>query len=208
VSEKNSTIFYVHIFGESRNDVQSIKELVLAFNPHLTGRIRLHFNIRTIAANADPSKVRGWVERISNQLRAMESRYPAGAVVVHRDADRSDAQGSLARLLDSQLAPVHGTARIVAVVPVQETEAWWFLFPAAVEQIKPKAWAGCLPRTARDVELIGGPKEELQRRTAGPHKYTEADSPKIAQKIRELQPAKLGRSASFDRFEQLAKELT
>jgi hypothetical protein len=45
------------------------------------------------------------------------------------------------------------------VVPIEATEAWWFLHPDAVEAVNPRAWAGRMPRQVRDVELIRSPQE-------------------------------------------------
>src|SRR5262249_42894294 len=134
-----------------------------------------------------------WVEDIQRAVAGYEvARRPVAAVLVHRDADGADPDGLAAAELRSQLAPVSGRP----VVPVQAIEAWWFLFPDAVEAVRPVAWRGVMPRTRRDVEMIVRPKNELIRLTGAHPKpaYSEADSPSIAQKIREIKPIQYGTS--------------
>jgi hypothetical protein len=72
----------------------------------------------------------------------------------------------------------------------------------AVEAVNPRAWAGRMPRQARDVELIRNPKKDLERLTGrgGARRYEESDSPRIAANVRRLALPATGTSASYDRF--------
>ncbi|MGL4178192.1 MAG: hypothetical protein ACRCSN_19225, partial [Dermatophilaceae bacterium] len=93
------------------------------------------------------------------------------------------------------------------VVPVPMIEAWWFLFPAAVEAVRPVAWRGKVSVPSRDVELIDQPKKKLERLTRGSHPYSEADSPAIAAHIRRQRLGPSGSSASYGRFVSMARQL-
>jgi hypothetical protein len=127
------------------------------------------------------------------------------AVLVHRDADGPDPDAKVATSLEEALRPVDGHA----AVAVQEIEAWWLLFPDAVEAVRPVAWKGRLPRSERDVETVERPKELLRRLTGKDRKaeYSEADSALIAKNIREMRPRRFGQSASFDRLAAVSAAL-
>lgn len=194
------------IFGESRNDSDAVAELVAAANPRLTGRIRALPRPTSLTRTAGVRPVRRWVDEIAKAIRAHEAaRGPVAAVLVHRDADGADPDGLVAAALKDQLAGFGGHP----VVPVHTIEAWWFLFPDAVEAVRPTMWRGCMPRRARDVERIERPKNELMNRTgaSGATAYSEADSPAIARKIREHGKAPQGSGASYRRLTDLAGTL-
>ncbi len=204
----------VHIFGESVNDVKSLHYLLLYANPALAGKVVEHPSVSTISSDASPEKVKSWIWEMRNKIETAAFRAPPLGVLVHRDADQADPRGQLHQLLTQQLQDFADLTRVGAVVPVQELEAWWFLFPAAVEAVNPGAWAGIMPRIARDVEMINDPKNELKRCSSSKNrqsgrikKYQERDSPAIAQKIRLLNVEPLGTSKSFDLFRTLAKDI-
>lgn len=91
------------------------------------------------------------------------------------------------------------------VVPVEEIESWWLMFPEATERLR-TSWSGTLPTSPRTVDMISGPKEELVRRTALNDRrkaYAEADSPDVARLVAsDIASGQLARgtSPSFDRF--------
>jgi len=193
------------IFGESLNDSRSIAELVLAANPALDGRVRALPRPTSLTRKAGSRAVSRWVEEISGVVAAYQvARRPVAAVLVHRDADGADPDGRVAADLGSQISSVRGHP----VVPVQAIEAWWFLFPDAVEAVRPHAWRGVMLRRDRDVEVIVRPKDELMRLTGRSRsKYSEADSPAIARKVRDLRPRRYGSSSSYDFLVSLAEAL-
>jgi hypothetical protein len=196
---------FVHVFGESRNDIDSIHHLLVHLNPELSRRVKVHPKPPSLTKDAGQPHVTPWVEAIRQVVEAQaRAGEPAGAVLVHRDADGPDPNGLVAKQLRQDLRSVPAEP----VVPVQMTEAWWFLFPDAVEAVNPRAWCGVMPRRPRDVEAISGPKKELQRLTRKANReYGEGDSPAIAAQVHKLKLAPLGGSASFERFAKLAKEL-
>lgn len=197
----------VLVFGESRNDSDAVAELVAAANPRLAGRIRALPRPTSLTRSAGAHPVRRWVDELARAVRAHEAaRGPVAAVLVHRDADGADPDGTVSAALKDQLASLGGHP----VVPVHTIEAWWFLFPDAVEAVRPATWRGCMPRRPRDVERIDRPKSELMNRTGsrGATAYSEADSPAIARKIREQGKGPQGTSASFRSLSELAVTLT
>jgi hypothetical protein len=131
-------------------------------------------------------------------------------VFVHRDADGPDPGGQLQRATETALraASIPGAH---AVVPVEEIEAWWMLFPDATEQLR-RAWRGTLQRANRDWDTIRDPKEELKRRTRRGdrrHPYTEADSPSVARHVAAAiadGTTTVGRSRSYERFAAAVSE--
>lgn len=196
----------VPVFGENLNDSHSIRELPLAANGELDER-RMKALPRPLTREARPEAVRRWVDQLDRAVRAHRAGGPVAAVVVHRDADGPDAAGAIGDQLAGQLSSIGG----MPVVPVQTIEAWWSLFPDAVEAVRPSAWRGKLPRTPRNVELVVKPKAELCRatRTRGGPEYTEADSPVIAGNIRRLglAPPPGHPCASYDHMAAIARSI-
>ncbi|WP_203960468.1 hypothetical protein [Actinocatenispora thailandica] len=152
--------------------------------------------------------MRSWVTELDRTIRGYEAGgRQVTAALVHRDADDPDPDGAVAIALSNDLAPL---GRAHPVVPVEEIEAWWFLFPDAVEAVRPSAWRDTIPRRARDVERIRNPKQELQRLTGRRKKarYEEAESPRVAEFVRQLGLRPQGSSASYHRFGAVARSLT
>ena len=192
----------VLVFGESRNDRLSITRLIEALCPELAGRVRARPFPVSLQKSASARSVSGWTERVS-QAVASHSQ-PVTCVFVHRDADGPDPAGRLQQATEDALRAV-GIPGAHAVVPVEEIEAWWLLFPDATERLR-RSWRGTLQRSHRDWDMITDPKGELRRRTAGVDRrygYSEADSPSVARHVAEAiasgtRPA--GRSHSYERF--------
>ena len=194
------------MFGEDRNDVESIRELLVWVNPTLNGRIKPMIKPPSLTRQARPMAVNRWLSDITAVVDAYVARgKQVSALLVHRDADGPDPTGAEEAALNRQLRVVRPPGQ--AVVPVQEIEAWWLLFPDAVEEVNPRTWRARIPRVDRDVETIASPKAELQRLTRGRHAYRESDSPRIAEQIRHGTASQHGRSASFERFRRVAKTL-
>jgi hypothetical protein len=194
----------VLVFGESVNDSQSILYLLIAANTSLAGRVRFLRRPASLTREAKLDTIRDWVDELRRTVQAFEVvNGRVAAVVVHRDADGHDPSGAVAADLAQQLAALNGHP----VVPVQAIEAWWFLFPDAVEAVRPRAWKGKLPRQPRNVELIDRPKKALQQVTQGRRapEYAESDSPIIAAYIREKSLIPLCPCKSYDRMLRMAR---
>lgn len=194
------------VFGENLNDSQSIRELLLAANADLDERrVKALPKPMSLTREAKPDAVRKWVEQLDKAVRGHRASGPVSAVVVHRDADGPDSNGVSSEALGLQISSIDG----LPVVPVQTMEAWWFLFPDAVEAVRPAAWRGRMPRSKRDVELIPQPKAELRRATRsrrGPE-YAEADAPVIASHVRRLGLRPLHPCASYNRMTTTARSI-
>lgn len=194
----------VLVFGESVNDSESIRHLLIAANASLAGRVRRLRRPVSLTRNAKPNAARDWVNELRRTVLAFEANDGhVAAVIVHRDADGHDPNGAVAADLKRQLTRLDGHP----VVPVQAIEAWWFLFPGAVEAVH-RAW-GKLPRRARNVELIDQPKKALQEVTRARRapEYAEADSPTIAKYIREKSLNPLCPCKSYDRLLRIARTI-
>ena len=190
------------VFGESRNDRLAIVRLIEALCPELAGRVRERPHPVSLNRSASPRSVSGWIGRIADAVSSHDQ--PVVCVFVHRDADGPDPGGRLHRATEAALRHA-GIAGAHAVVPVEEIEAWWMLFPDATEQLR-RSWRGTLQRTNRDWDTIRDPKEELKRLTRRGdrrHAYSEADSPSVARHVAHAiadRTAPVGRSRSYERF--------
>jgi len=196
----------VLVFGESVNDSQSIMHLLIGANASLAGRVRSLRRPVSLTRDAKPNAVRDWVNELRRTVQAFEAvDSRVAAVVVHLDADGHAPDGAVAADLAQQLTTLDGRP----VVPVQAIEAWWFLFPEAVEAVRPRAWKDKLPRRLRDVELIDQPKKALQQATRGRRapEYAESDSPIIAAYIREKSLIPLCPCKSYDRMVRLTRTI-
>ncbi len=192
----------VLVFGESRNDRRAVAQLIKALCPALQGRVRVRPYPMSLQREASAHAVSGWMERIS---RAVASHGEAViCVFVHRDADGPDPDGQLQKATENVLrtADIPGAH---AVVPVEEIEAWWMLFPDATERLR-RSWRGMLQRANRDWDTVRNPKEELKRLTRRGdrrHAYSEADSPSVARHVAAAiadGTTPVGRSRSYERF--------
>lgn len=196
----------VLVFGESLNDSKSLAHLLVAANPDLDRRVRPLPRPTSLTRDAGQKAVRDWVDDLRRTVTGFRS---AGATVtaalVHRDADGADPSGAQEEKLGVQIRAVPASP----VVPVQAMEAWWFLFPEAVESVRPHTWRDRIPRHARDVEQIDRPKRKLVHLTGHGTRqpYAEVDSIRIAEFVRHGAREPVGRSASFDRFQALARRL-
>ncbi|MDN5857681.1 MAG: hypothetical protein L0H84_03580 [Pseudonocardia sp.] len=159
----------------------------------------------SLTRDAKPPAVGRWVDQLERAVRAHTVSGPVAAVIVHRDADAPDPAGAAHHQLARQLMSING----LPVVPVQAIEAWWFLFPEAVESVRPSAWRGRLPRRPQNVELINNPKAELCRLTRTPRAsaYAEADAATIAAHVRRKGLAPLHTCPSYDRLTTMAKAI-
>ncbi|WP_419918205.1 hypothetical protein [Candidatus Poriferisocius sp.] len=141
-----------------------------------------------------------------DQLRSAVDAYEEQVVCVfvHRDADTPDLQGEVEQQLQANLRKA-GIDQAHAIVPVEEIEAWWLLFPTATEKLK-QSWSDTLKKQPGNVDMISNPKHELIQRTGRNTKrdaYTEADSSKVAERVAAaIQGGSLpsGQSNSYNRF--------
>ena len=204
----NTRASVVLVFGENTNDARSVARLIEALCPELQGRVKARNAPPSLQRSASPEAVHAWTERVADVVRA--NRRPVACVFVHRDSDAPDATGRLQAQTEDALRAV-GLTDAHAVVPVQEIESWWMLFPDAAEEVR-NSWRGQLDRSPADRDAVQNPKEDLSRRTGRTNRrdaYSAADSPRVAGRVAaalEAGAQPTGRSPSFDRFRDSVSE--
>ncbi len=203
-SRRQSSHSIVLVFAESLNDARALRSLIEALCPSLKNRVREQPRPPSLQKSAGLQPVRRWLDGVNELVERASMRASVACVFVHRDSDGPDPRGRLAASTEASMRRA-GIENGHAVVPVQEIESWWFMFPRATEGFR-TAWSGTLRVSQGDVDRISDPKEELIRRTSrdGRKKaYSEADSPEIARLVAraiESEQAPSGSSRSFDRF--------
>lgn len=102
---------------------------------------------------------------VADKLRVILRLEPAANLIfIHRDADSRDAQLRYAEI--AQAVQVCNMAKEwVAIVPVQETEAWLLLDESAIKQVagRPTSPVNLRLPSAATIESIANPKEVLQQ---------------------------------------------
>jgi hypothetical protein len=191
------------VFGESTNDAEAVRRLTLGLCPTAVGKIKVLRRPPSLQRTASARAVRDHASKVASVVRAQAALTRVTCVLVHSDADGPDPEGQLEQERSQQLL-ASGVPHAHAVVPAQELEAWWLLFPDATESVIP-GWRGSLRSSPGDVDSQRNPKEELIRRTRRKHPrrpYKESDSADIAARVAELgvMARPTGASKSFDRF--------
>lgn len=151
------------------------------------------------------------MERIASVLAVRSHTADVVGVIVQQDSDAPNDHNF--ETLQSALTKSITACAAHPVVPVQELEAWWYLYPDSFRAVNPGAWRQVKLPTKQNVETIHSPKEDLIRRTrlAAPKRpYTEADSLAVAQKMATAigeGKAPENTSKSWDRFVETARAL-
>jgi hypothetical protein len=94
---------------------------------------------------------------------ALQLEPEVNLFLIHRDADSRNPQPRYAEIR-SAVSLVELAAEWVALVPIQETEAWLLLDEAAIRLVarKPSGTRDLLLPKPRQVETVANPKERLQ----------------------------------------------
>ncbi len=150
-------------------------------------------------------------EKVARVVKAASARERVDAVFAHQDCDCFEpGHVSVAARIETTLIAAGCPGLIYGVVPAWETEAWWFLWPDLVGQVR-ESWREPRDYDGRDVGKVQDAKEELARcvRPSGVSaskrfpEYQESDSIEIARRVREADRADgpfAARSGSYDRF--------
>lgn len=201
----------VLVFGEDENDTKSIRELIEALQPGLVGKVQHRRQPLVLIKNARPEDVPDRAQRIAAVVEASRTTHDVLCVFAHEDCDELEpAHGEACAKIEAALEQAGCPAH--AVVPAWELEAWWFLWPEAVQAVRPKSWRLPDDYVGKQVGRIRDAKEELARRIVPknlkpekrkgfPH-YQESDSPAIARQVREKGVARKpqAQSDSYARF--------
>ncbi|NOK11131.1 hypothetical protein [Corallococcus exercitus] len=199
------------VFGESENDTKSLKELIVALRVDLAGKVQTRRDPLVLIKNARPEDVPDRAKRIADVVDISRATHDIVCVFAHEDCDdlepkHEEACRKIEKAMQQADCPAH------AVVPAWELEAWWFMWPAAVQAIRPKSWRAPDDYIGKDVGRIKDAKEELKKRVVPkdlkPDKrksfqtYQESDSPAIAQAVQEKGLARKpgAKSGSYARF--------
>ena len=205
------------IFGESDTDRAALAELFRALRPDLqaVGIQKLREPLILMKPDNRLSTQRNTTNRIAGLVQAQGVSKAVLAVIVHQDCDEVEpGHTALADKIEKDLRAAN-VPNPIAATPAWEIEAWWMLFPDAVQATRP-CWAP-INFGDRDVGRIHNAKEELQRRLrpvsahdrAKCPDYAEADGIEIARKIRTkgLIDNVTGLSASFSDFKGKIRNL-
>jgi hypothetical protein len=199
----------VLVFGEDDNDRECIKILIGSLRPDLARRIQARRQPLVLIKGVRPEDVPDNAQRIATVVTAERIKNEVGCVFAHQDCDDFEpAHEQVAAEIESALRAAGCEAH--AVAPAWEMEAWWFLWPDAVQAANP-SWRKPDDYLGRNVGMIKNAKEELKRCVvpagekrgrSGFRGYQESDAPKIAAAVSRLGIADKpgGRSGSYDRF--------
>jgi hypothetical protein len=155
------------------------------------------------AKGSDRRRVLSEAQRVAELWKQENARRPVDAVLVHEDTDDVEpSHVALAEQIERALDRVGCPG--VAVVCAWEIEAWFFLWPDAIEATR-TAWVVPAALRGRATGLIQDPKRALRTQClrAGAKarlRYQEKDAPDIAEQIVGQFASKSGSSGSFDRF--------
>lgn len=192
----------VLVFGEDDNDREVLRILITSLCPPASGRVAKRKKPLLLARGATPDGLEARAKKLAATIRADEAIRPVACVFVHEDAD-DYAPADRHRAGSMEAAAAKYGAKICAVVPAWETEAWFFLFPGAVAETFP-SWTKLKSATGR-VDRRKDAKEAFRSATTpknAKRRYEESDGPKIAATIAERDEARspVGISDAYQRF--------
>ena len=100
---------------------------------------------------------------LAARMRRAYNLYPCEILFVHRDADSSDPKSRHAEIERAYQKVQTQISTCIAVVPVQETEAWLLFNEEAIRQAagNPKGQAPLDLPTMKGIEKLRDPKERL-----------------------------------------------
>lgn len=202
---RHSDVDVILIFGESPNDSEAVKNLVVGLCPPAARQIKVVRRPPSLQRSAGSAALRSHAGRVADIVRAQAALADVTCVLVHSDADGSDPGGAIEQERTDRLREA-GIPEAHAVVPAHSIETWWLLFPDATESVVDR-WRGTLRSNPGNVDAMSDPKGQLVRRTRRGHgrrPYQESDSPEIAQRIAEsgFESPRGSASRSFERFRE------
>jgi hypothetical protein len=202
----------VMVFGEDKNDRVSIKHLVRALAPRAPA-VKVFNSPLVLIKGRALAEQRKSARSLVDVVAAKKITNDVVAVFAHEDCDAVEpAHEALSTAIEQRLAEA-GVAQACAVTPAWELEAWWFMWPDAVQRVNGN-WRR-LNRDGTNVGMISHAKDILRRELRPKSKsdktddYTESDSPVIAQHILEgnLINSPTATSRSYERFKTKVHEI-
>jgi hypothetical protein len=149
-------------------------------------------------------------QRIAELWKQENNRRTVDGVVVHEDTDAAEPSHSeVASRIEAALESAECPG--VAAVAAWETEAWFFMWPEAIEATK-SAWLVPGSLRGKSTGHIQDPKSMLRSRCLRPGakqrlRYQEKDAPDVAAQIAKRFGQRSGTSQSFDRFAEKLADL-
>lgn len=188
-------------FCEDENDAIALRNIASAIRPALPP---VRFCRKPLILMRDQKAAEARKKNasdVSAVVRAWEQHAVVKFIIAHQDCDQVEpAHIALTNRIRTELNS-QGLQNVVAVAPAWETEAWWFLWPDAVEAANSK-WRK-LTRTGNH-GMIKDAKKALERdlRSPSAREYVESDSRKISENVLKLGliDNKTGSSQSFEQF--------
>jgi hypothetical protein len=183
----------VLVFGEDENDTKSIRELIESLRADLAGKVQTRREPLVLIKDARPEDVPDRARKIADAVDASRATHDIVCVFAHEDRDdfepkHEDTCKKIEEALERAGCPAH------AVVPAWELEAWWFMWPGAVQAVRPKSWRAPDDYLGKEVGKIKDAKEELKRKVVpkdlkpekrkGYRTYQAADAPGSARRGR------------------------
>jgi hypothetical protein len=195
----------VLVVGESGqsndlHDAQAIKHLILAHQP--TWEVRALKRPAVLAKGKEKALAKA-ANRIAKLYRQASGETPIHAVFNHADTDEVEpSHVPAAEVIEASLADAGCPG--YAAVCAWELEAWFFLWPDAIEATR-RAWKVPKKLRGRDVGQLADPKAVMRREVLkGASRpqlaYQEKHAPEVAQQIAPRIHDREGKSRSYDRF--------
>ncbi|GAA3726630.1 hypothetical protein [Salinactinospora qingdaonensis] len=194
----------VVVAGEDRNDRQSLRALLEAICPHMSGRIvEISDDVRLRQATG--SRLSQRVKTLAGKIKARAQREntEVACVFVHEDLDGVDSENYLAvhEKVERELHAHLGSAHYV--LAVAEMEAWLLLFPHALRSVV-STWQVPVRFRGKDTGKIADPKKVLMQDVPkkGGRRYSESDAPKVFSVIANEEDlgSPMGSNRSWNRF--------
>lgn len=188
--------------GQSNDlyDAQAIRHLILAHEPTWQVKVLKQPPVLAKSRTAAMAKAAG---RLASLYRSASRNQPIDCLFNHADTDAVEpshlpAAATIEKALADAGCPGH------AAVCAWELEAWFFLWPNAIEATR-GAWKVPRKLRGRDVGQLADPKALMSRDVlqagAKPQvAYQEKHAPEVAEHIGRRLNEREGKSDSYDRF--------
>lgn len=197
---------WILVLGEDENDRLVIRSFCEKFCPTAKGAIKTLGKPVPKLRDASAADLAERAKDVAAAVAAEAVDKNIGCVFVHEDLDTvgHEAYNTTRQRIQDALSAAFTsfglTAKVVAIVAVEETEAWLLLFPDVLHGFR-KDWA--VPGSLRgiDTSLRPDPKgllKTISRKSRNP--YRERDAPLIAARIAEGPHGITGTNPSWSQF--------
>lgn len=181
-------------------DAKAIARIISALRPEWTVLARK--NPPLLSKTRDREKLAANAQRLANLWKQESACHPVDCLYNHEDTDAVEpSHEATAVRIESALRAAGCPGHAVACA--WELEAWFLMWPEAIEATK-RAWTVPSGLRNRQVGKIADPKRELREKLARGKppqvQYHEKHAPEIAAQIASRIGDRTGSSQSFDRL--------